>query len=366
MSRKRSPELDDPRNQDNEDVTNKNTDQEGFQRADPSQLQARRVVKTKFTLSSESSTNNNNNNINASSITGTNQNPFASIQLTPASTMSTQRNQPLTVPANSDILAARNALDQVMLKQHQLLPCAPRTRAINFYLARHKDLDEEWYRRHPNTETAVSRNGNSHNTSSIAPHVPPPASGVVSTANPFAIAAAATPTNTNPFGNFAAPMTNLFGASAATPQPPIGNDNDDGAFEEANDPNDETRRDNDPDWRDIGEYEKVQFFREGDDAVFAKFCYGTLRIQAHTSKPNFSRMIVRNLNGSKVLINMLIENTTYTLTLSGKPKPKNTGKIVFKGINSEDSQMRLFAMRCEESVAQRLHAQLTDITGTPK
>jgi hypothetical protein len=361
MSRKRSPELDDPRNQDNEDVTNKNTDQEGFQRADPSQLRARRVVKTKFTLSSESSTNNNDN-VNTSSITGTKQNPFANIQLTPASTMSTQRNHPLTVPADSDILAARNALDQAMLKQHQLHPCAPRTRAINFYLARHKDLDEEWYRRHPNT------------TSSIAPHVPPPASGVVSTANPFAIAAAATPTNTNPFGNFAppvpvaaaAPMTNLFGASAATPQPPIGNDNDDGAFEEANDPNDETRRDNDPDWRDIVEYEKVQFFRQGDDAVFAKFCYGTLRIQAHTSKPNFSRMILRSLNGSIVLINMLIENTTFTLTLSGKPKPKNTGKIVFKGMNSGDSQVRMFAMRCEESVAQRLHAQLTDITGAPK
>jgi hypothetical protein len=350
----------------NVEINKKSEDDIGsFQHADGAQLRERRRLKAK-------------------EVTPTTTNPFSNIQLVQPTKSSTRYSLSDVIleskkPAAADsdyetILAARNRLDQQfinsVLKRQQLNPHKPWTKANDCYLACHRKLDKVWYKLNPIVKTPSSRNNN-NNAASTATTLFPAAAVTTTSINPFTAATAATTTiaAANPFGNFAAatqqpvvaPTKNLFGSTAAATTAP---DNDDGAVEDTYDPNDQIQRDADPDWSDTGEYERVRFFKHGSDGKLAKFCSGTLRLQKHTSKSNISRMILRNLNGSEVLINIgITHNMPFTLSFE-----KNTGKIIFKGTNSVELGPEVFTITCKGSDAPQLHAQLVaaSTSMTPK
>lgn len=333
---------------------NKETDnvQEDFQRADETQLRARRIVKTTFTPDKASGTTSNDKSSNS--------NPFANIQLISSAKSTTrfaldndltsQNTQSAITATDASIAAAREHLTQQFLKissqyQNHFIDW---TKAIRFYLACQDVLDNA---------SAIQSIRISNEEASVPPHPPIATVAEISKTNPFSFTA--TTTTNNMFGNFApppvaAPATNVFG-SAATPTPVASNDNDEDVAQATNEPN--IYRDADPDWKDLGEYEKIRFYKTGDDGKFAKYCFGTLRLQQHTSQSNISRMILRSLNGSEVLINIRIDHGMEFKLVSDDPQ-KKIGKIYFKGINSIERGSELFIMKCSGIVADQLCAQL--------
>ena len=394
-------DYDDETNEKSEKYTN------GFQRADDTELRQRRIVRAKSTSTNESSSRLSNNN--SSNSTGMNQNPFSNIQLLPSSsssktsstrfslaeltsepinhtaapaTFSNSQQQSIktnTVKSSYEtILAARNRLDQqfmeTMLKQQQLYPHKPWTNAIRYYLASQRVLDQEWNKLNPSSKATSSNSSSSSSTKNhekSTARLAPPAVATPMATNPFTAAsttATTTNNNNNMFGSFAptpAPQKNPFEFTAAT-APVSSSTNDNGSNDDNTDEVvEETniRRATEPEWTDIGEYENVRFFKQNDIGAWAKFCLGTLRLQRHksTSEANFSRMILRNLNGSEVIVNIRIDRDMKFDWTRFEQKQQPMGKIVFKAINSIQLGPETFAMAAKVNEAQKLYTQLLDI-----
>ena len=72
-------------------------------------------------------------------------------------------------------------------------------------------------------------------------------------------------------------------------------------------------------------------------------------------------MILRNLNGSEVIVNIRIDRDMKFDWTRFEQKQQPRGKIVFKAINSIQLGPETFAMAAKVNEAQKLHAQLLDI-----
>lgn len=350
-----------------------------FQRAEVEQILQRRIVKGKLPVMTTGHSNNS-----STSFASIQSNPFSNVNLVtkPSSTMqlattpgrfsfgnaAPETSTPAAITTDEERFnnKVNKAFDQFVAEITKYSTRVPDKYCswedtIRHFTAYSDLLEEEWRTNNPNSKS-------SQTIPVPNPTIPTPMTSTTSTTT-------SSITTPNLFGNFASVPTRSvippvsFGTSSSTTDMSaiINNNNnnneDEETVNEENDPNDAIRRQDDPDWKDVGEYEKISFYHYDDHKEFQRFCMGILRLQHHVSNPNDARMVLRDNSGIKVHLCMRItKEMNFVLSNKTSSKGKQIGQIFFVGLHTVERGSEPFAIKTDTPTATALHAKLEELS----
>ena len=186
----------------------------------------------------------------------------------------------------------------------------------------------------------------------------PPTVSAIAAPVPFSFGAAVAPM----VSATAAPVPFSFGA-AITTQPshvpasasaPIDVDNDDAVPSE---PPVKVEPISDPDWNTVHQVSKVKVFVD-NDGKWKSIASGPLRVEKHTTKAKNNRIVIRDGNTGKVLLNCSIPSGgTITPQVA-----KNKYFVTFFSRRVDDTESKMFMMQTQATHHEALLKILTELS----
>ena len=317
-----------------------------FQRANPAELQRRRIIRSNRPIAAPPSLAQETTTAAASS------NPFGAVSLKAApAPAAAAANAP---PPSNEYVKAGNLLFNSFNMAWNSAPvgCDAISHATQYlWLSLQQSAD---YARvfGGASEPPFDASLNAPAPEPAPPAANPPAASLGSFAPAAPAAAAANPSASA----FVAPSA--FTEQAAAAAAPPNNDNDHG--------NEEVLTTQDKDWNHVAQFENVRFYRLKDtkqpNAGWTPFVEGgKLVLQRDKLDATVTRMVVRNPAGLKVLVNMALKGVSFKCTETQTKKGTKQVQIAFGGTNDLDRGHESFTIRVKREIGHVLHQKLVEL-----